>query len=73
MPISLRDAGFWLSVAACVVAQVAIVRSVFVSRGTPSAPAVPRPRLAIELGWSIVPAIGLAYLLWFTWQKLHAA
>ena len=71
MPISLRDAGFWLAVASCLIAQVAIVRSVFISRAAHAEPRVPRPRLAIELAWAVLPAFGLAVLLWATWQKLQ--
>lgn len=71
MPISLRDAGFWISVVACLVAQIAIIRSVFISRVTHAEPRVPRPRLVVELGWAVLPAFALVALFWVTWQKLH--
>ena len=73
MPISLRDAGFWLSVVACVVAQGAIVRSVFASRSVHASESVPRPRLAVELSWAVMPAVALVVLFWLTWGALHAS
>lgn len=61
MRFSLVDAVFWVAVASCVVAQVAIVRSVVTS---------PRRR-PIELAWAILPAFALGALLVFTWRRLH--
>jgi len=68
---SLADALFWIAVASCVVAQVAIVRSVLRMRGATTSAAVPRPRFAIEIAWVIIPALALAALLVGTWRTMH--
>jgi heme/copper-type cytochrome/quinol oxidase subunit 2 len=67
---------FALCVAACVLGHVAILRSVLRSRSSAADTNVPRPRLAIEVVWALVPAIALAVLLTFTWatvrERVHA-
>lgn len=62
---------FWLAVVCCVVAQVEIVRSAF---KTPPARdnTVPAPSRWSEVLWTVVPAIGLALVLAFTWRAIHA-
>lgn len=61
MKSSLVDAVFWVSVASCAVAQVAIVRSVVTS---------PRRR-PVEIAWAVLPAFALGALLVLTWRRLH--
>jgi hypothetical protein len=61
MSLSPAGALFWIAVASCAVAQVAIIRSVVAS---------PRKR-AIELAWAILPAFALAAVLLLTWRRLH--
>lgn len=62
---------FWTSVAFCAVAQVYIIRSVLrVRQQTPPAANVPRSRDAVELMWAVLPAFGLATLLYFTWRAI---
>ena len=79
---SVFDAIFWIAVASCVLAQVAIVRSVLRMRGSaadstlasslPSpSPSLPRTRPAIELAWVVVPALALAVVLGVTWRTMH--
>lgn len=69
--IPLRLNLFWLAVVCCVVAQIEIVRSAFkvppASDGT-----VPAPSRWSEVVWTVVPAIGLALVLAFTWRAIHA-
>lgn len=62
---------FWLSVACCAVAQLLILRSVRAT--SQSAPASPLPRSSsrLELLWALVPAVGLALLLTFTWRAVQ--
>lgn len=69
--IPLRLNLFWLAVVCCVVAQVEIVRSAF---KTPPAGdnTVPRPSRWSEVVWTVVPAVGLALVLAFTWRAIHA-
>lgn len=69
----LRESIFWIAAALCVVAEVAILRSML--RGsriaTPDrSPAVdadvPRARPVSELIWAVLPAIGLVLILVLT-------
>jgi len=73
MTFSFADGLFWLSVACCALAQFFILRSV---GGTHDAPAtaasLPRPRGSLEMLWAVLPAIGLAVLLVFTWRAVRA-
>ena len=64
---NLADAIFWVAVAACLVAQVAILRSVLVTRGGSAA------RRAAEIAWAVAPAVALALVLAATWRTLHPA
>lgn len=81
MTASAAAALFWLSVACCVVAQLAIVRATLrVSRlaGEPVTTAPPgifalsRPRRALELFWVMLPALALAAVLGATWRAASA-
>jgi heme/copper-type cytochrome/quinol oxidase subunit 2 len=66
---------FWLSVASCVVAQVAIIRATSrVSRLTAgdAGAALPHPRRWLEIVWVVLPAIALGVLLAVTWRTLDA-
>lgn len=58
-------------VAACVVAHVAILRSVIRARATAPDPGVPRPRLLVEIAWALIPAIALAFVLTATWDRVQ--
>ncbi len=72
--LSWTEATFWVAAVACAVAQVAIVRSVFVAR-QPEGGDVPRPapaRRAPEVAWAVVPALALAAVLVLTWRAVHA-
>jgi heme/copper-type cytochrome/quinol oxidase subunit 2 len=77
LPPQLPDALYWAAVACCVVAQVAIVRSVLRAGARSEAPddaterPVPHSRRAVELVWVLVPAIGLAAVLVVTWRTMH--
>ena len=72
----MADLIFWLAVACCVVAQVAIVRAALKApppgaRGAEPGAEVPRPRRASEIAWTILPALGLAIVLFATWRAIH--
>ena len=73
MPLSFADGLFWLSVACCAIAQFFIIRSVRGTRHVPEPTAnVPRARAGMELTWAVLPAVGLAVLLLFTWRAIRA-
>jgi heme/copper-type cytochrome/quinol oxidase subunit 2 len=65
----LADAIFWIAVAACTVAQVAIVRSVATTPTTSTGSS--RARRAAEIAWAVAPAVALALVLGATWRTLH--
>lgn len=69
IPLSLNL--FWLAVVCCVVAQIEILRSAL---KTPPASdsSVPAPARWSEVVWTLVPAIGLAVVLVFTWRAIEA-
>lgn len=62
---------FAVCVAACVVAHVAILKSVLRARTAAPDPNVPRPKLLVEIAWALVPAIALAFVLTATWAEVQ--
>ena len=74
MSFSIADAIFWVAVACCVVAQLAIVHSVVISPArVPGSQPTSATRRIGELAWAIIPGIALAFVLVFTWRAMHAA
>ena len=74
MSFRLADAIFWIAVACCSVAQLAIIRSVVISPTRPSDSKIePSPiRRAVEIVWAVLPGVALAIVLLFTWRAMHA-
>ena len=69
---SLTSTIFWLAAACCAVAQVALLWSAIrapMSGSTESA-SMRMPSRASEIVWTIIPAIGLAVLLVFSWRAV---
>jgi hypothetical protein len=73
MSFRLADAIFWIAVACCSVAQLAIIRSAIVSpaRASDSGVATSPARRAAEIAWAVLPGVALAAVLVFTWQAIH--
>ena len=79
LDVSLRVAIFWIAALLCVVAELAILRSMRrgsragagASAGNPSDAAMPRGRPATELIWAVVPAVGLILVLIVTWEAIR--
>ena len=63
---------FVACVAACVVAHIAILRSVIRSRAVVADPGVPRPKLLVEIAWALLPAIALAFVFTATWARVES-
>ncbi len=63
---------FWIAVAMCAIAEIAILRAVFTppANASSSAPIPHSPRGA-EMVWGVLPAIALAALLAATWRAIH--
>ncbi len=80
MHLRFADAIFWIAVVCCAVAQLAIIRSAFVSPATArsgtsdstdsQAPASPARR-ASEIAWAILPGVALVLLFFYTWSAIH--
>jgi heme/copper-type cytochrome/quinol oxidase subunit 2 len=73
MPFILTRAIFWIAVACCTVAQIAIIRSAILSPariagGKPASGA----RHAAEIAWAALPGIALAVVLVCTWRVIRA-
>jgi heme/copper-type cytochrome/quinol oxidase subunit 2 len=73
MPFRLVDAVFWIAVACCTIAQLAIIRSAIVSpaRAADSATPASPSRRAIEIAWAVLPGIALAFTLFYTWRAMR--
>jgi|SRR5579862_3791245 len=83
MVSSVAESLFWVAVAACALAQAAIVRSVATGRAdapTPDAepfdaahPPRPSPptRPLREAAWALLPAVALVIVLIWTWRTMH--
>lgn len=67
----LADAIFWIAAFACVIAEIAILRSTYVARRVEKSSLVPASSRGGEIAWAIIPAIVLAALLGATWQKVQ--
>jgi hypothetical protein len=75
MSFRLADAIFWIAVACCSVAQLAILRSVVVSptRAPESGTKSSAARRAAEIAWAVLPGVALVLVLTFTWRTMHPA
>ena len=72
MSPSLTSTLFWVAVACCSVAQTALIWSAIrapMSGSTESA-SMRMPSRASEIAWTLIPAIGLAVLLVFSWRAV---
>ena len=66
----VSDVIFWLAALVCALSQAAIVRSALRARAQrPDGTAA--PTRAIEVAWTILPAVMLVFVLVFTWRALH--
>jgi heme/copper-type cytochrome/quinol oxidase subunit 2 len=68
----LAEGIFWIAVLACIVAQIAILRSTYAARKVEKSALVPAASRGGEIVWAIVPVIALSVLLVATWQKIQA-
>ena len=72
MSLSLADAIFWIAVACCAIAQLAIVRSVLISPArVPDNQPTSAVRRLVEIAWAVLPGIALAFVLLLTWRAMH--
>lgn len=67
----LAETIFWVGALCCALAEIAILRSLIAQRRTQHSNLVPAGSPVSELIWGVVPAIGLAFLLLFTWRRIQ--
>ena len=74
MSFPLADGIFWISVACCTIAQLAILRSVIISpvRVADSAAPASGWRRASEIAWAVLPGLALGVVFVYTWNAIHA-
>jgi len=68
----LAEAIFWIAALACIVAELAILRSTYAARKVKKSALVPEASRSGEIVWAVVPAVALSVLLVATWQKIQA-
>ena len=68
----LAETIFWIATVACVIAELAILRSTFATRSANKSDLVPAASPRGELAWAIIPALALGVVLTATWQRIEA-
>lgn len=68
----LAEIIFWIAAAACVVAEIAILRSTFAARRANKSELVPTASRTGELVWAFIPVIAMSVVLVTTWQRIEA-
>jgi heme/copper-type cytochrome/quinol oxidase subunit 2 len=68
----LAETIFWIAAVACVIAEIAILRSTFAARYANKSELVPASPRSSELAWAVIPALALSAVLFATWQKIEA-
>lgn len=66
----VADAIFWIAVACCCVAQLAILRSVLAVPAQRDGERSPWRRTA-EIAWATLPGVALVAVLLYTWRAMH--
>lgn len=68
----LAETIFWIAVAACAVAEIAILRFAFANDQARKSELVPASSRSGEIAWAILPAVALVILLAATWRRIEA-
>lgn len=71
----LAETIFWIAAAACLVAELAILRFTFAvpaARAANKSDLVPTAPRAGEIAWAIIPALVLVLLFGATWSRINA-
>jgi hypothetical protein len=79
MSFQFVDAVFWIAVGCCVIAQLAILRSVLRVSSTrhstiesgSAAHSESAVHRAIDIAWAVIPGIALAFVLLYTWRAMR--
>ena len=68
----LAEIIFWIAAVACVIAEIAILRSTFASRRSNKSELVPSSSPRGEIAWAVIPALALVVVLTATWRRIEA-
>ena len=75
--MTVRVALFSLCAAVCVIAEIAILRSLLFGRARAAEQSATGPlgdairaRRPAEIAWAILPAVGLLFVLYLTWRAV---
>jgi heme/copper-type cytochrome/quinol oxidase subunit 2 len=68
----LAEIIFWIAAFACVIAEIAILRSTYAARRVEKSVLVPAAPARGEIAWAVIPAVGLSLLLLMTWRRIEA-
>ena len=68
--MSAERALFWLAALTAVVAELLILRSAFLGRSGPARSDASAARRGVEIAWTILPAVALAFVLLVTWRAI---
>jgi len=68
----LAETIFWIAATACVIAQIAILRSTFAAGRATKSELVPAASRTGELVWAFVPVVALSVVLVATWHRIEA-
>ena len=72
MTRQIAEIVFWIAAAACAIAELVILRTVFAPHSDAhSSASVPHSPRGTEMLWAVLPAIALAALLSATWRAIH--
>jgi len=67
----LAETIFWIAAAGCVIAEIAILRSIFLVRRVNQPQVIRVASPAGELVWAIIPVLALSVVLVATWQRIQ--
>lgn len=68
----LAETIFWVAAVACLIAELAILRSTFAARSPDKSTMVPSASPRSEVVWAILPGLALVVLLTATWRRIEA-
>ena len=68
----LAETIFWIAAAACIIAEIAILRSTFAAKPANKSELVPGASRGSELAWALVPAIALSAVLIATFKRVES-
>ncbi|HET6680745.1 MAG TPA: hypothetical protein VFG84_06055 [Gemmatimonadaceae bacterium] len=69
--VSAERVLFWISAVVAMAAELFILRSAFLGRSGPARTDASTARRAVEIAWTVLPAVALVVVLLFTWRALQ--